>query len=199
MLLHLLCRILDDQNFPGWYDSDSDACSFESPPFRLLGMSSSSSLSPSEIDLLFNDTDDEQISLVGNELANTLPSAIGQANISELPSLGDLSATIGELSATMMDICSSIPHSSTTHSPSIGELSATIQEMSATILEISATNGAALEITAGATGPGSEAVSSQSQVVAGSKQMFILPVSTRVPAQDLQKWLGFKLVADNID
>ena len=163
-------------------------------------MSSLSSHTPSQIDSLFDDVDDEQISS-DNELVNTVPSAIGQANISELPSLVDLSATIEELSATMTEISSSVPHSSTlgshvSHSstldsPSIGELSATIQELSATILEMSATNDTS-ELTAHSACPESEAV-------AGSQTAVHHTCELDVSVEDPVKWTGFKLVGDNID
>ena len=130
---------MDDHNLfcPGFFESsggESDT-SVISPPCSSLSLSDSCSLSQSQIDLLFdNDEDDEP--------ADTAPPAVG--DISELPSLGDLSATIGELSATLMDISSGVPQTSTTDLPTIGELSATIQELSVAISEISS-NSLALQ------------------------------------------------------
>ena len=116
------------------------------------------------------------MSPANNELVGTVLSAIGQTNISELPNLVDMLATIGELSATMTEISSSVPLSSTVDSPSIGELLAIIQELSATILVMSANSGVS-ELTADVVDQGSEAVSSKSQAVQDFKQFFILPVS----------------------
>ena len=188
--------------FPGLDDSsgcDSDTCTLHSPPVSPFSVSSLSSRSPS-LHSLLDDATDEQLSPVNNEFVGTVPSrsAIGQTNISELPNLGDLSATIGELSATMTEISSSVPLSSTVDSPSIGELSATIQELSATILEMSATSGAS-ELTAGVVDQGSEVVSSKSQAVAGSQTVVHPTCEPDVTAQDPEEWSGFKLVGDNID
>ena len=124
--------------YPGFFessDSESDT-SVVSPPCSSLSESDSYSLSQSQIDLLFDDGDDEQ----ADEPANIAPPAIGDT--AELPSLGDLSATIEELSATLMDISSSVPQTST-DLPTIGELSGTIQELSVAISQISS-NGDAL-------------------------------------------------------
>ena len=124
--------------YPGFFessDSESDT-SVVSPPYSSLSDSDSYSLSQSQIDLLFDDGEDEQ----ADEPANIAPPTIGDT--AELPSLGDLSATIEELSATLMDISSSVPQTST-DLPTIGELSATIQELSVAISQISS-NGDAL-------------------------------------------------------
>ena len=181
--------------FPGLDDSsgcDSDTCTLHSPPVSPFSVSNLSSRSPS-LDSLLDDANDEQMSPVNNGFVGTVPSrsAIGQTNISELPNLGDLSATIGELSATMTEISSSFPLSSTVDSPSIGELSATIQELSAT--------SGASELTAGVVDQGSEVVSSKSQAVAGSQTVVHPTCEPDVPAQDPEEWSGFKLVGDNID
>ena len=114
--------------YPGFFessDSESDT-SVVLPPYSSLSESNSYSLSQSQIDLLFDDGEDEP--------ANIAPPAIGDT--AELPSLGDLSATIEELSVTLMDISSSAPQTST-DLPTIGELSATIQELSVAISQIS--------------------------------------------------------------
>ena len=171
--------------FPGLDDSsgrDSDTCTLHSPPVSPFSVSSLSSRTPS-LDSLLDDANDEQMSPVNNEFVGTVPSAIGQTNISKLPNLRDLSATIGELSATMTEISSSVPLSSTVDSPSFGELSATIQELSATTLEMSATSGAS-ELTAGVVDQGSEVVSSKSQAVAGSQTVVHPTCEPDVPAQD---------------
>ena len=107
-------------------------------------------------------------------------------------------ATIGELSATMTEISSSVPLSSTVDSPSIGELLAIIQELSATILVMSANSGVS-ELTADVVDQGSEAVSSKSQAVAGFQTVFHLTCEPGVLAEDAEKWSGFNLVGDNID
>ena len=80
--------------YPGFFESsDSESDTYVvSPPYSSLSESDSYSLSQSQIDLLFDGGEDEQ----ADEPANIAPPTIGDT--AELPSLGDLSATIEELS-----------------------------------------------------------------------------------------------------
>jgi len=119
---------------------------------------------------------DEQDHIMTVSAADTV-----HADQSELPTVEELSATIKELSDTLVDISVNV-HSepSATELPSVSELSTTIQELSSTVLQMST------EV--------SVAQATQPSMI-DPRPEFTQPV----PSSETTDCCGFKLVGDNID
>ena len=105
---------------------------------------------------------------------------------SQLPTVEELSATIKELSDTLVNISANAPFEpSANELPTMSELSTTIQELSSTVLQMSTSNLSTSDV------PVTQAI--QSSMVDAQPE-FAQPTSS----SETTNWCGFKLVGDNI-
>ena len=125
------------------------------------------------------ESSDEQNDIMVSDTVHTDPS--------QLPTVEELSATIKELSDTLVNISANAPFEpSANELPTMSELSTAIQELSSTVLQMSTSNLSTSDV------PVTQAI--QSSMVDAQPEF-----AQSTSSSETTNWCGFKLVGDNID